>query len=158
MSFAVLCSSFPSTGPWSGIALIQGDEFTFWGLKMCIFSSCCPHAQLHPDPRGFSPRDGCVICSCPCLPLFLRAFHPITPMPGSFINCMEIQMPPCHPTGCFTLPYLQADAHECSQQHQIRADLCFCLTDILGENLFSPYLQGRFSKQSSPQGPQNQRP
>lgn len=111
-----------------------------------------------PISWGFSPQDGSVTCSCPCLPLLLRTSHPVIPMPGSFINFMEIQMSPCHPTGCFPLLYLQADAHECSQQHQIRADLCFSLTDILGENLFSPHLQGRFSKQSSPQGSQNQRP
>lgn len=104
-----------------------------------------------PIPWGFPPRDGSVSCSCPCLPLFLRASHPVIPVPGSFINCMEIQMSSCHPTGCATLLYLQAEAYECSQQHQIRADLCFSLSDILRENLFSPHLQERFSKQSSPQ-------
>lgn len=52
-------------------------------------------------------------------------------------------MSPCHLTGRVTLPCLQ---------HQMRADLSFSLTDILGQNLFSPHLQGRFSKQSSPQG------
>lgn len=50
-----------------------------------------------PIPWGFSPRDGSVTYSCPCLPLFLRASHPVNPMPGPFINCMEIQMSPCHP-------------------------------------------------------------
>lgn len=69
-----------------------GDEFTFWGLKMCIFSSCCPMLSSIPIPWGFSPRDGSVTCSCPPLPPFLRASHPGIPMPGSFINCMEIQM------------------------------------------------------------------
>lgn len=57
LSFAVLCSSFPSTNPcpWSGTTLIQGDEFTFWGLKMCIFTSCCPRAQLYSHPMGLFP-------------------------------------------------------------------------------------------------------
>lgn len=84
-SCPLLCSSFPSTSPSprSGSALIQGGEFTFWGLKMCIFSSCCPVLSSIPIPWGFSPRDGSVTCGCPCLPLFLRASHPVIPVPGS---------------------------------------------------------------------------
>jgi len=36
------------------------------------------------------------------------------------------------------LPYLRGDAHGCSQQHQLRSDLCFSGTDILGENQAFP--------------------
>lgn len=119
--------------------LIRGDEFTFWGLKMCIFTSCCPPTEPQSHPMGLFPSG----CLCYLL-LFLIASHPVIPMPGPLINHLETQMSPCHLTGCATFLYLQADAHGFSQQHQIRAGLCFSLTDILEENLFSLHSQGGF--------------
>ena len=65
---------------------------------------------------------------------------------------------PAHSQGALLL-YLQGDAHGCSQLHQVRSDLCFSRTDILGEKpafitfateVFQEFLSAEIPEPESP--------